>query len=405
MKIVCIGGGPAGLYFTILMKLQDQRHDITILERNAPGYTYGWGVTIWDHLMETLRRCDAESARMIRDSVKSWSGQVVEIQGRKALETGEYGGYSLSRQCLLDILTKRARELGVRIEYEREVSSLSDLPECDLIVASDGVNSRLRELAAVEFATDVHVERNKYLWLGTDKVFDSFTYAFVKTEPGWIWCYAYGVDSSSSTSTFIIGCPPEVWSGLGFGAMSVAETLSALEEVFKSQLDGHRLLGKFRDDAAAPWMNFRTVTNKNWHAGKIVLMGDAAHTTHFTIGSGTKLAMEDAVTLASKLREQGEIQGALRAYTKERQAALRLPQRDARVSAQWFENVSSYLELKPDQFSILLLKRWSFLLQYLPPRLYLWLLTATEENAVLRALRRQIWPRVRAFYRRSMAAS
>lgn len=396
MKIICVGAGPASLYFAILMKLHDQRHDIVILERNAPGYTYGWGVTLWDQLLQTLQRCDPESARMIRDSARRWSGQVVEVEGRKALETSEYHGYSLSRQCLLGILTRRARELGVRVEFEREVSSLSGLPECDLIVASDGISSRLRELAAVEFATKLEVGRNKYIWLGTDKVFDSFTYAFLRTKSGWIWCYAYGVDSNSST--FIVGCPPEVWSGLGFGAMSAEKTLITLEEIFKHQLDGHQLLGRFRDDAAAPWMNIRAVTNKNWHAGKIVLMGDAAHATHFTIGSGTKLAMEDAIALAGKLSERGEIQGALCAYTKERQAELRLPQRNARVSAQWYENVSSYLELKPDQFSMLLLKRCSFLLQHLPPRLYLILLRATEENTVLRRLRRLLWPSARALY-------
>ena len=206
MKIVCVGGGPAGLYFAILMKLHDHRHDITILERNPPGYTYGWGVTLWEHLMETLRRGDPESALMIRRSARRWSGQVVEIQGRKTLETGEYHGYSISRQCLLDILTKRAGELDVRVEFGREVSCLSDVPECDLIVGSDGVNSRLRELAAAEFATNVHVGRDKYIWLGTDKVFDSFTYAFTRTEPGWIRCHAYGVDSKFSTSTFI-GAP------------------------------------------------------------------------------------------------------------------------------------------------------------------------------------------------------
>lgn len=403
MKIICVGGGPAGLYLAILMKRHDQRHDITVVERNSPGYTHGWGVVFWDNLLETLQHSDAESARMISDSAKRWASQVVEIQGRQAVETSEYCGYSIGRQRLLDILTERARELGVRTEFEREVTSLSELPGCDLLVACDGANSRVRQLNAGQFATKTHVGRNKYVWLATDKVFDSFTFAFARADPGWVWCHAYGVDSKFST--FIVECPPEVWADLGFDAMSAEDTLTALEDIFKRQLEGHRLFGRFRDGAAVPWLNFRSITNQNWHADKIVLMGDAAHTTHFTIGSGTTLAVEDAVALASQLQGRGELHAALDAYARGRQAAMLQLQSEARLSAQWFESVSRYLELEPDQFFTLLLKRRSPLLRHLSPRLYLGILRATEENAALRELRRQIWPRARAFYNRRRAAS
>lgn len=397
MRIACVGGGPAGLYFTILMKLHDQRHDITLFERNAAGYTYGWGVVFWDDLLETLQRSDTESGRTIRDSARRWSSQVVEVQGTR-FETGEHCGYSIGRQRLLDILTERARNLGVRFEFEQEVKARSELPECDLIVACDGVNSRLREADADEFGTSVHVGRNKYIWLGTDKVFDSFIFAFARTDPGWIWCHAYGVDANSST--FIVECPSEVWSGLGFGSMSADDTLAALEEIFRPQLGGHRLFGKFRDGQAAPWLNFRTFTSRKWNAGKLVLMGDAAHTTHFTIGSGTKLAIEDAVALANKLQERREMQDALQAYARDRQTALQPLQADARLSAQWFEDVSRYLELPPEQFSILLLKRRSPLLHNLSPRLYLRLLHATEESAVLQKLWKYTGPGARSLYSR-----
>lgn len=403
MKITCVGGGPAGLYLAILMKLHDQRHEITIIERNAPGYTYGWGVVFWDDLLETLQRNDPVSARKISDSARRWASQIVEIQGRQPFETSEYCGYSIGRQRLLDILTDRARELGICIEFEREVTRLAELPGCDLIVACDGANSRVRELNAGKFATKVNAGRNKYIWLATSRVFDSFTFAFARTDPGWIWCHAYGVDRNFST--FIVECPPEVWAGLGFDAMSADDTLTALGDIFKRQLDGHRLFGRFRDGAGVPWLNFRSITNENWHANQVALLGDAAHTTHFTIGSGTKLALEDAVALAGKLKQDGELHGALDAYARERRAAMRPLQSEARLSAQWFESVSRYLELEPDQFFTLLLKRRSPLLRHVSPRLYLGLLRATEENAVLRQLHQQIWPRARAFYNRHSAAS
>jgi len=379
------------------MKRREPSHDITVLERNAPGSTFGWGVTFWDKLIETLRRNDPESGRIISDSLLPWRRLLVDVQGKEPVRADGIG-YSINRQRLLDVLTERAMNLGVRVEFQRPVMSRSDLPDADLVVACDGVNSRLRELDSAGFATDVHVGRNKYVWLGTDKVFDAFTFAFVRTDFGWIWCYAYATDGDSST--FIVECPPEVWTGLGFDAMPADDSLAALEKLFAGQLDGSRLTGKFRNDAGLPWLSFRSVTNGHWHVGNTVLMGDAAHTTHFNIGFGTELAMEDSVALADKIEGHADLATALEAYEKERKTALQQPQVEARLSAQWFESVSRYIGLKPNQFYALLLERRSPLLPRLPPLLYFNLHRATENVAVLRELRTRVAGPAKAVYSR-----
>ena len=399
MKIVCVGGGPAGLYFSILMKRRDPRHDITILERNAAGSTYGWGVTVWEDLLETLRHSDPESARMISDSASRWHVQRVEVDGKRSVQTAGFG-YGLERQRLLDILTERARNLGVRVEFERSVMSGEDLPEADLVVACDGVNSILREQDSERFATGIQVGRNKHVWLGTDKAFDAFVFAFVKTDAGWIWCYAYG--SGRDSSTFIVECPPEVWAGLGFDVMSADDSLAALEKLFERQLGGHQLIGKSRNGTALPWLSLRFVTNGHWHVGKTVLMGDSAHAIYFNIGSGTKLAMEDAVALAGQLQRDANLDTALEAYEKERKAKLRLLQSEARFSAQWFENIARYIDLEPHQFFALLRERRSPLLPRVPPLLY-FRFHQVMQTAVLRELRKRVGPTARAIYSRRQA--
>jgi 2-polyprenyl-6-methoxyphenol hydroxylase-like FAD-dependent oxidoreductase len=399
VKIVCVGGGPAGLYFSILMKRRDPRHDITILERNAAGSTYGWAVTVWEDLLETLRRNDPESALMISDSASCWHIQRVEVQGKRAVETAGFG-YGLNRQCLLNILTERARNLGVRVEFERPVMSLEDLPEADLVVACDGVNSILREQDSERFATGIDVGRNKHVWLGTDKVFDAFTFAFVPTEAGWIWCYAYGggVDSS----TFIAECSPETWTGLGLDVMSADDSLAMLEKIFEHQLDGHKLIGKARGGDRLPWLSLRFVTNGHWHVGKTVLMGDSAHAIYFNIGSGTKLAMQDAIVLADRIQRHADLGTALEAYEKQRKSELQLLQSEARFSARWFENISRYIDLEPDQFFALLRERRSPLLPHMPPPVY-FRLHQVMQTAVLRELRERVGPTARALYSRRQA--
>jgi 2-polyprenyl-6-methoxyphenol hydroxylase-like FAD-dependent oxidoreductase len=395
MRIVCVGAGPAGLYFAILMKKRDPGHDVTVLERNPAGVTYGWGVVFWDDLLDELRSSDLLTAQKVRANAFRWNGELLTVNGEDPVHE-EGVGYGIGRRRLLDLLVERARRLGVRVQFEAAVEHASELPPADLVVASDGVNSRIRQLHADQFETEVRVGRNKYIWLGTSKVFDTFTFAFVRTDAGWIWCHAYGFDQE--TSTFIVECSPETWTGLGFHVLGEDETLRRLEQVFESQLDGHPLRSTTRRNGGARWLNFRTLTNETWHYDNTVLMGDAAHTTHFTIGSGTKLALEDAITLADKLGEGAELQPALEAYGNERQAALVPAQSDARFSAQWFENVPRYVDLDAERLFALLRERRSPLLPRIPPPVYYRLYQATHNIGPLRTLRKWAAPRIKHRY-------
>ena len=302
-------------------------------------------------------------------------------------------GYGIGRRRLLEILAARALALGVRVRFEREVEDLSELADADLVVVCDGVSSRLRRQHRDQFGTAVGVGRNKYIWLGTRKVFDAFTFAFVETEAGWIWCHAYGFDRN--TSTFIVECSPETWAGLGFDRLGEADTLVLLERLFASWLDGHRLRATSHANDGAQWLNFRTLTNERWHHEKLVLLGDAAHTTHFTIGSGTKLA--------SRTRS-GSLPSCTKAVTSrprstgmrhERQRALVPAQSDARFSAQWFENVPRYAGLEPERFFALL---QGAALAATAPDSAACVLPASSRRqhvATLRRLQRWVAPRIR----------
>lgn len=395
MRIACVGGGPAGLYFALLMKLRDPGHDITVLERNTADSTQGWGVTLGRDLLGELHRCDPESAQEIHQAAFSQFDQVVDIHGEQVLYPGG-GGYGIGRRRLLDILARRAQDLGVHVEFGHEVSAPSQLPTADLIVACDGVNSRMRQEAGA-FPADVRLGGNKYLWLGTSKVFESFTYAFVPTDSGWVWAYCYGIGGGQST--FIVECSSRTWAGLGFDTLSPQDGLSVLEKLFEGHLDDHPLLGQGQPGPGAGWLNFRTVTSRRWYDGSIVLAGDAAHTTHYTTGSGTILAIEDAIALAGNLqRHPGDQKLALESYERQRKAALLRPQSDARFSARWFESISRYAGLDAHEFSALLHGRQSPLLPYLPPRLYYRLHQVTEEVTVLGELRRRLGPKAKALY-------
>lgn len=393
MRIVCVGGGPAGLYFAILMKARDSAHDVEVLERNPRGVTYGWGVVFWDDLLEQLQADDPVTACDIRASSFRWNGQLLAVDSKPPAHVGGHG-YGIGRQRLLDILVERAMGLGVRVEFDSEIENADRLRDADLIVASDGVNSRLRELRREQFQTEVVVGRNKYIWLGTSRVFDAFTFAFVHTDAGWIWCHAYGFDRD--TSTFIVECSPETWSALGFDRLDHAGCTRLLEKLFERHLQGHALESK----GGASWLEFRTVTNEKWHADNVVLMGDAAHTTHFTIGSGTRLALEDAISLAAGLQEKTGLSAALERYERERRAGLSPAQSDARLSARWFESVPRYIELDPPQVFALLRDRRSPLLPRIPPRAYYRLYRATQRNAALWKVRTLLAPAVKDLYSR-----
>ncbi|WP_200823657.1 FAD-dependent monooxygenase [Nonomuraea solani] len=383
MKVACVGGGPASLYFSILMKRVDPSHDITVYERNPAGSTYGWGVTYWYELFENLRRADPESARDIAESSVHWDSWYAQVHEHPPMMIDHWDeGFGIGRRELLDILTRRARSLGVRVEFEHEIGD--DLPEADLIVAGDGVNSVLRDRHPEHFGTKVEVGRNKYMWLGTTKVFGPFSFAFVDTPHGWIWCYGYGF--SRTHSTCVIECSPETWQGLGLHQTNEADSLALLEKLFVEVLDGHPLIGREQADDSAHWLNFRTVTNRTWYRGNVVLLGDAAHTTHYSIGAGTALALGDAAYLADALRQDTSLEAALAAYQKERRSAIRTSQRAARNSARWYENLPRYAGLPPQHMLTLLGERHSTLLAYMPPKLYFQLgkLTSRAIQAVRR---------------------
>jgi anthraniloyl-CoA monooxygenase len=405
-KITCIGGGPAGLYFAILAKRLDSDHAVTVMERGPEGFTYGWGVVFWDGLLEDLESTDPDTARRVRDQAFRWSELVVQVDG--ASPTREPGhGYSMRRRALLTILGERARSLGVELCFGQEVADASELADSDLIVASDGVSSRLRQRNAEHFGTTVARGRNKYIWLGTSKVFESFTFPFVQTHAGLIWAHAYGFDSENST--FIVETSPETWRGLGFDGLSPDQTMRLLEGIFQASLDGHPLRPQVGTLDTAPWLEFQTVTNRRWRHGNLALMGDAAHTTHFTIGSGTRLALEDAIGLAGQLRKHGDISSALEAYGRQRSGELIEAQRTARNSAHWFENVPRYLRYGTPELAELMSRRRSSFLRRMPPRVYLRLIHAGSRAPALTALARRGvfgWRNLsRRWLRRSATAS
>ncbi len=381
MKIVCVGGGPAGLYFAISAKLRNPDHDITVVERNPAGVTYGWGVTFSDELLDGLYRNDPASAREIFDSPASWGNQEVHVRGTQRAHLGGYG-FAIGRKHLLDILVKRALALGVDIQFQRDVNDLSEFAAADLIIACDGANSRTRKLYGEHFQTGVDVGRNKYLWLGTHRVFHSFMFAFEQTAAGWIWFYSYPFNAD--TTTFIVECSPETWQGLGFDELGPDESIKLLENIFAHHLDGHSLMSPQRNLDKTPWLNFTRITNPAWYHDNIVLMGDAAHTTHFSIGSGTTLAMHDAICLADSLEAHDDLRAALRDYADKRQATIADAQSAAVRSTEWFENVPGYIEQPVTQFAYSLWKRRG---NY---PLWRYQLHLATQVALLRRLRRSV---------------
>ncbi|MFJ4468203.1 FAD-dependent monooxygenase [Streptomyces sp. NPDC089424] len=390
VKVACVGGGPAGLYLSILLKRQDPSHDITVHERDPEGSTYGWGVTYWRGLLDTLHAHDPESARALDAHSVRWNEGVAHVRDLTTRHPGDQG-FGIGRHRFLEILADRARALGVRVEYERETTP-DHLPDSDLVVAADGVGSALRTRHAGHFGTEVTTGRNSYIWLGTTKVFDSFTFAFVETPHGWIWCYGYPFDDRRSTC--VVECAPETLHGLGLDGADEADGLALLEKLFAVVLDGHRLISRSCARRGAQWLNFRTLTNRTWSRDNLVLVGDAAHTTHYSIGAGTTLALEDAIALAAALREHAHVPDALARYERERKAALLSTQSAARYSAQWYENLPRYIHLPPERMFALLGQRHSPLLPYVPPQLYYRLDRAAGQLEALRRLKRWLGPRL-----------
>jgi 2-polyprenyl-6-methoxyphenol hydroxylase-like FAD-dependent oxidoreductase len=365
MRINCVGGGPAGLYFAVLAKLADPAHEVTVLERNPVGVTYGWGVVFWDDLLDDLFRYDPVSARRIWDAARQWDEYHVRASGKAMTRQAGYG-FSLGRRKLLDILAERATELGVEIHYRDELTDLSDLPAADLVVACDGARSRIREQYAEHFGAEIEVGRNKYIWLGTPQVFKTFTFGFEQTPAGWIWFHAYPF--AADASTFIVECAPETWAALEFDRLDAQQGCQRLQEIFAAHLDGQPLIDHRAEVGGTGWLNFRRITNQRWDHGNVVLMGDSAHTTHFAIGSGTKLAMQDAMALADAVSAGDDLAVALERYEYSRKTALAPLQRAAKASSEWFERVPDFVDLSAKQFSYALSNRrgeypmWRYLL-------------------------------------------
>ncbi len=357
MRIACLGGGPAGLYFAISMKLRDARHDIDVFERNAKGVTFGWGVVFSDQTVANIEANDPVSARTITGRFAHWDDVEVHHKGEVNRSSG-HGFIGIGRKTLLDILAARAVELGVAIHYQTEFGAdLAEFADYDLVIAADGVNSRLRDAHAEAFGVDIQTRANKFCWLGTTKVFDAFTFAFERTEAGWIWAHAYRFDVG--LSTFIVECSEATWRGLGFDRMTQDEGIARCEAIFAGQLGDHRLLSNAAHlSGPATWLNFRRVLCERWAHGKLILLGDSAHTAHFSIGSGTKLALEDAIKLAEVLNRPGLTRAAaLDEYQAERSVEVLKLQNSARNSTEWFETLDRYLDFEPRQFAYSLLTR------------------------------------------------
>lgn len=359
MNVICLGGGPAGLYFALSMKLRNPNHQVRVLERNRADSTFGWGVVLSDEAMQHLRGNDPQTAALVADSFAHWDDVEVHFGG-ETHRSGGHGFCGIGRLRLLEILAARCLELGVEIDYETEIETEdveSYRAEYDLVVACDGLNSGVRSLYEDVFRPSVDVRRNRFVWLGVRKNFDAFNFIFEETEWGWFWAHAYQFDAD--TSTFIVECSPETWSRAGFESMDKEEGVRLCERIFKEHLDGAPLM----DNAAhlrgsAIWINFPRVTCERWYDENVVLLGDAAHTAHFSIGSGTKLALEDATSLADHIHgDAASLGDALSVYQEERALEVVRITNAARNSTEWFEHVENYLHLAPRQFTYSLLTR------------------------------------------------
>lgn len=361
MRIACLGGGPAGIYFAISMKLRDPAHDVHVFERNKSGDTFGWGVVFSDQTLDNLRINDPVSAATIVDSFAHWDDIDVTV-GENTVTSSGHGFIGIGRKHLLQILQARAAELGVVMHFETQFDAdLSQFADFDLIVAADGINSMVRTANEDRFGVDIQVKRNKFSWLGTTKLFDAFAFIFEKTDHGWIWAHAYRFDETHST--FIVECSPETWEGLGLDRMEQVDSIALCEKIFARHLDGHPLISNATHlRGSAAWINFRRVICRQWSFDNVVLLGDAAHTAHFSIGSGTKLALEDAIKLAQVLDRPGitgreELAAALAEYQEERHVEVLKIQNSARNSTEWFETLDRYLGFDLPQFAYSLMTR------------------------------------------------
>ncbi len=355
MKIACLGGGPAGLYFAISHRLRDPGSDVTVYERNRPDDTFGWGVVLSDETLGNLSANDPPSADAIRDHFAYWDDMALVI-GETRTVSGGHGFCGIGRKRLLQILTDRARELGVELRFETEAEVADLMASHDLVVACDGLNSRTRARFEAAFRPMTDLRACKFCWLGTTQSFEgAFTFIFEETEHGWMWVHAYQFEPG--TATFIVECGQATWDAWGFGDMTQDESVATCERIFARHLGGHPLMSNARHVRGSAWINFPRVLCETWHHENVVLMGDAAATAHFSIGSGTKLALESAIGLAEALAEEADVPAALARYEESRRIEVLRLQTAALNSLEWFENVDRYLHLDPVQLNYAMLTR------------------------------------------------
>jgi anthraniloyl-CoA monooxygenase len=351
-RIVCLGGGPAGLYAAILLRKALPAVRVEVYERNRPDDTFGWGVVFSDQTLENFRVADPQTYDAILGGFHHWDDIAIHFQGRRFV-SGGHGFAGISRKRLLNLLQERARELGVQQFFQHEVTGLAAFEDADLLIAADGVNSRTRTDNALAFEPDVEVRKCRYIWLGTTQKFEAFTFAFEATEHGWFQIHAY--QFSKDLSTVIVETREETWRAHGLDRAGTTESIAFCEGLFGQYLGGHRLQSNANHLRGSAWLNFNRVTCKRWHDSRTVLIGDAAHTAHFSIGSGTKLAMEDAISLIRHVTVTNDLDAALGAYHKERNVEVLKLQSAARNRMEWFENVARYVRLPPEQFAYSLL--------------------------------------------------
>ncbi|WP_270886794.1 bifunctional salicylyl-CoA 5-hydroxylase/oxidoreductase [Pedococcus sp. 5OH_020] len=359
MKIAVIGGGPGGLYFAALMKQLDPAHEVDVWERNAAHDTFGFGVVFSDETLGGIANADERIAEQMADRFARWTDIDIHFRGERHTVGGQ-GFAAMSRKELLSLLQARCAELGVSVHFSTVAPDVEVLRrDYDLVLAADGVNSQVRQRYADRFAPSLDRRHNKFMWLGTDLVFEAFQF-YVKQTP-WGTMQIHGYPYSDEGSTFIVEMHEDVWRRAGFDAMEDRElppgvsdddAIARVAEIFAEELGGHAVLSN-----NSKWLSFTTVRNERWHDGNVVLLGDAAHTAHFSIGSGTKLAMEDALALAACLHEHPGLDEALTAYEVERRPVVESTQRAAQASLEWFENIGLYAEQEPTQFCFNLLTR------------------------------------------------
>ena len=350
MKINIIGGGPAGLYFALLMKKQDEGREISVYERNAPGDTFGWGVVFSDKTLSYLKDTDERSYEDITGSFEVWDNvDVVHRDQKITIRGNRFSG--IARLELLNILQRRCRELSVSLHFSTEIDDVARLRDCDLLVGADGINSATRARYSEHFKPALSVRTNKYIWYGTRQLFHGLTLTFREVDAGGVFA-AHSYKFNKEMSTFIVECDAETWTRAGFERMTDEATKGYLEEVFSKDLHGHELLSN-----NSKWINFVNVKNERWSYENIVLLGDALHTAHFSIGSGTKLALEDAIALSNCFKGRSSAAEALDEFERVRKPVIEEYQEAAYESLLWFENVKDYMSLSPLPFAYKLMTR------------------------------------------------